>query len=356
MRELKSCGISSGIKVTRRGNTLGGQPFSLTGLRHLLGNPVYVGEIRHKRDCYPGQHEPIVTPEMWAQVQEKRRSFTVRIGEGQNVQVLKSPLAGKLFDDSGVPLYVRGGTKGGCVYRYYVSKRLAFGRSPDDETAWSVSAPKIESIVCSAAVNLLRDQGAIEQALKESRIDGHRLPSVLRSAKTWLERLGSESESKLALSRLIDRIDLKSDAIQVTLKLPVPENDRDDGENPAHLSLSRIVPMQMKRRGVEMRFVLAGDAISSRVDLPLLTAVARGRKWSQDLIYRRVSSIGELATREGLDRRSIRRLLRLGFLSPRIVEAIAEGRQPPDLTVIMRTGRIERFLSWSAQQEALGFR
>jgi hypothetical protein len=30
-------------------------------------------------------------------------------------------------------------------------------------------------------------------------------------------------------------------------------------------------------------------------------------------------------------RRSVRRLIPLGFLSPRIIEAIAEGRQPVDL-------------------------
>jgi len=31
----------------------------------------------------------------------------------------------------------------------------------------------------------------------------------------------------------------------------------------------------------------------------------------------------------------------LGFLSPRVVEAIVEGRQPPDLTVIALTRRID---------------
>ena len=41
-------------------------------------------------------------------------------------------------------------------------------------------------------------------------------------------------------------------------------------------------------------------------------------------------AVGELAKREGIDRRSVRRLLRLAFLSPRIAEAIVEGRQPPE--------------------------
>src|SRR5215813_5966112 len=45
--------------------------------------------------------------------------------------------------------------------------------------------------------------------------------------------------------------------------------------------------------------------------------------WGSDL--GRVSSIGELARREGFGRKSIRQLPRLGFYSQRIVEAIIEG-------------------------------
>ncbi len=74
---------------------------------------------------------------------------------------------------------------------------------------------------------------------------------------------------------------------------------------------------------------------------------------SQDLVSGRVRSVSELASREGSDRRSVHRLLRLGFLSPRIVEAIAEGRQPPDLTVIGLIRRTNLPVLWSAQEQAL---
>jgi hypothetical protein len=50
----------------------------------------------------------------------------------------------------------------------------------------------------------------------------------------------------------------------------------------------------------------------------------------------------------GLDQR--------GTLSPRIVEAIVEGRQPSDLTVIALIRRIELPLLWSAQEQALNLR
>jgi Recombinase len=31
----------------------------------LLSNPVYIGEIRHRKERHPGQHEPIVERELW---------------------------------------------------------------------------------------------------------------------------------------------------------------------------------------------------------------------------------------------------------------------------------------------------
>jgi hypothetical protein len=57
--------------------------------------------------------------------------------------------------------------------------------------------------------------------------------------------------------------------------------------------------MHMKRRGVEMRIVLQGDSNPAHVDLPLLKAVARMRRWSDDLLSGRVRSVDELAKRGG---------------------------------------------------------
>lgn len=74
--------------------------------------------------------------------------------------------------------------------------------------------------------------------------------------------LRSESESGAALAQLPDRVDLKSDGIQVVLKLPIQASEEDDGAHPTHLVLARFIPMQMKRRGVEMRLVLEDDTLA----------------------------------------------------------------------------------------------
>jgi len=159
------------------------------------------------------------------------------------------------------------------------------------------------------------------------------------------------------LVRLIERVGLKQDGIQVSIKLPIPSDEGRDAATPTELALARFVPMRMKRRGVEMRLIIDGDAgPAARVDLPLLKATARAYRWSNDLLAGRARSIGEIAKQERLTGRHVRRVMRLAFLAPKIVEAIAEGRQPADLTTLAMTQRIELPPLWSAQERALDVR
>jgi site-specific DNA recombinase len=138
--ELEQTGIVSGVRVSRRGNSRGGQQFSRGALYHLLSNPIYIGEIRHRKECHPGQHEAIVSRELWERVQQRLRERKVRSAEGRKTTASNSPLAGKLFDESGELLYVQGAAKGLRRYRYYVSRRLVRGDSADSESAWRLSA------------------------------------------------------------------------------------------------------------------------------------------------------------------------------------------------------------------------
>ena len=355
-QDLSRRGVVSAVKESRHGNRLGGKPFSRGALYYLLSNPIYVGEIRHKQERYPGQHEAIVSRMLWGQVQQRLRDQAVRAGEGRKTEAPRSPLAGKLFDENGEPLYVQGAAKGQRRYRYYVSRKLVRGAPEDAEHGWRVSAPEIERAVCAAAKEMLSDRVAIAQAVEEAGIVADRLPSVLKFAEGWIERLHSDRETASALAEIVERLELSRDGIRVALKLPIFPAEERGGARPSHIALTKFVPMRVKRRGVEMRMVLEGASNPTRIDLPLLKAVARARRWSDDLLSGRVRSVDELARREGIDGRSVRRLIRLGTLSPRIVDAIVEGRQPADLTVIGLTRRIDLPLLWSAQEQALNLR
>ncbi len=354
-QDLDRRGILSATKTSRKGNTRGGKPFSRGALYNILSNPIYLGEIRHKHDRHPGQHEAIIDRELWERVQQHLRNGAARGGEGRKTQALPSPLAGKLFDQNGEPLYVQGAAKDRRRYRYYVSRGLVRGEPDNSEKGWRLSAPEIERTIAAAAQKMLGDRAAIALALEESGLDATQLPSVLRSAQLWIEKLRSESEAASALTALTERVELNHEGVKLSLKVPLSA-EAGDSAPPDHVSLFRFVPIEMKRRGVEMKIVFQGDDIPSRIDLALLKAVARARKWSEDLLSGRIESVDALAKREGLDKRSVRRLVRLGFLSPRILEAIVEGRQPADLTVIAVARRLDLPLVWNAQEQALDIR
>jgi len=198
---------------------------------------------------------------------------------------------------------------------------------------------------------LLRDRDASYGADFRSRVEARGITEVITAPRSpWQNAYVERVIGSIRRECLDHIVNFYERHLRRVLLPPI---DADGGPAPEHLSLNRFVAMQMKRRGVEMRLVLEGDSTPSRVNPPLLKAVARARRWSQDLLAGRVQSTVELAKREGIDRRSVRRLIRLGFLSPRIVEAIVEGRQPPDLTVIGLTRRVDLPLLWNAQESAL---
>jgi hypothetical protein len=99
-----------------------------------------------------------------------------------------------------------------------------------------------------------------------------------------------------------------------------------------------------------------GSGLAPRIDSTILKATARARQWFDDLVSGRAASMVEIGCREGAGKRYVSRMIRLAFLAPAIVERIAEGRQPPELTAqFLSTGRGDLPLSWQAQEKLLGF-
>ena len=357
-QDLATQGFVSASRVSKSGNTRGGTAFSRGALYHLLSNPIYVGEIPHKKARYAGQHEALISRELWDRVQLLLRRKTRRQHQsGQpDAHAPQSPLTGKISDEGGEPLYAQGAAKGKRRYRYYVSRGLVRSDSDTPETGWRISAPEIEQTVSAAAVAMLADESAVTLALETSGTNSDRLSCALNSAQSWLERLQSASESAAALAELVTRVDISREGMQLLLELPIASSQSDEKSSQDHISLSRVFPMEMKRRGIEMRMVLEGDCKPSRFDRPLIKAVARARRWSNQVLSGQVPSIRAIARQERIAPRYVRDLLPLSFLSPRIVEAILEGRQPPDLTVVGLTRRIDLPLLWSVQERAFGLR
>ena len=103
-------------------------------------------------------------------------------------------------------------------------------------------------------------------------------------------------------------------------------------------SLTVRVPLAIRRRGGR-KLVVTPDGESTcpstpprpRVDSTLVKALARAHRWKRLLENGTYASISELAKAEKIDRGYLGRILQLALLAPDIVEAILDGRQPPEL-------------------------
>ncbi len=156
------------------------------------------------------------------------------------------------------------------------------------------------------------------------------------------------------MNALVDRVNLVDAGIRISLKLPICGTEDRQSANATTLIIMRVFPMQIRRRGFEMRLVIQGSrAPAPLTDLALIKAVARGHLWADGLLTGRVDSVAVIAEREGVLPNYVRRLTRLAFLAPRTVEAIAAGHQPPELTAKALTERFELPLLWSEQERAV---
>jgi site-specific DNA recombinase len=285
--------------------------------------------------------------------------YRLGIGKGRESKFCRCPRdcsqSTALFDESGQSLTPSHAVKGERRYRYYVSRNLISGTPISGRNGWRLPAPEIERTVASAAYTMLGDEAAIANAALAIGLAEQQLPSLFSLAAAWMKRVQSNIEVDVTLSALVDRVDLIDAGIRMSLKLPSSVTEEQHGAGSAALTITSVFPMQIRRRGFEMRLVLQGSRASVPLaDLALIKAIARGRQWADDLLSGRVESVAALARREGVFPNYVRRLTRLAFLSPRIVEAIVAGHQPPELTAKALTERIELPLLWSEQELAVG--
>ena len=118
------------------------------------------------------------------------------------------------------------------------------------------------------------------------------------------------------------------------------------------LMLTVHIQLTVRRRGGR-KVVIAPDgteapAVAARVDSTLVKALARAFRWRRMLESGVVSTVGEIATRETINKSYVSRVLRLTLLAPVIVEAILDGRHAPEMTLPMLMGPFP--VEWDRQQ------
>jgi site-specific DNA recombinase len=154
------------------------------------------------------------------------------------------------------------------------------------------------------------------------------------------------------LSALLHRIVLHATTVEISLHIDALVSEGGQAAKLPPLTVTRLIPVRLRRRGVELRVISAHvDSQAHPTDPALLKAVARGHRWFRELASGTAADTLAIAKREEVPDNHVRRLIPLAFLSPALVEAICAGRQPVTLTAekLKRTAHLPS--EWSKQQE-----
>ena len=275
-----------------RGRSTGGGLFSRGHVYKLLSNPIYVGRIAHKGQIYEGHHPPIVTLDLWDEVQQSLRDHLGAARTKRTRQSSDALLAGKLYDDGGNRMSPTWARKGPKRWRYYVSQAALQGDKSKAGSIVRVPAADVEALVTDAIAK----------------------PS------------STDATSQTDIRNLIDRVVIGRATIRIQL------SEVAEGTDSARiLTLPWTRPSPYRKREIIQG---ANDAKTYARPMPanaraiLIEALRDAHRWLDELLSDPRLTLESIASREGKSERSIRMTLSLAFLAPEIVKAAVEGRLP----------------------------
>ncbi len=326
--------LKTPVRTLVSGRLKGGAAFSYGHIHYILTNPVYAGRIRHHAKVYPGQHEPLIKPEVWDGIQEqlrsdsaKDRTFTKRNRSGARKSV--SPLAGKIFDQTGdrlTPSHSKSAK--GRRLRYYVSHRLVRGTAPRDPSGWRLPAPELEQRVAVLIRQHMDSPDFRSGVIADASTDeiaalGEKLNSLSGNGSSAADASG------IALLALIERIDIAPGEIRISISADGLAEELDvDRSRIWEERLALRSPFQHRKRGVETKLVFGDEPAD--IDETLLRNIGRAHRYF-DLV-RSGKTFGEIAETEGVSKRRIQQLIELALLAPDIIRDVRDGKQPFGLT------------------------
>jgi DNA invertase Pin-like site-specific DNA recombinase len=172
--------IRSKVRLNGSGIKTGGQKYSRGALYQLLKNHLYVGEIAHHGQVYPGEHEPIVERDLWQKVQQNLADN--RQGERRRTRTTKdSLLTGLIFDEQGNRYTPTHAVKDGKRYRYYTSQAV-IRKKKEGVTLARIPAHELERAVAARVLTMLSAPHELISATQELALPEGQLHSVLESA------------------------------------------------------------------------------------------------------------------------------------------------------------------------------
>ena len=319
MAELRKRGIVTKLRTLKSGAKVGGIAFTRGSLAHLLHNRFYVGEVVFKGEILEGEQPAILDRDLFDAVQAK---LTAQATNHRATRMKSAALlSGRIFDDRGnrmSPSYAR---KGGVRYRYYLSAALIQGAAERAGSVRRVAAADIEALV----IRSVREHLQLSQT-----IDDHSL-----------------------VNTHVARVDVQSHQLVIKLAPQPAANRQKEGDDGVlHVAWQKTISPRRREiivpEGTDPQYA---RPIRAETRATLITSIARGRRWLDELLADATANAESIASRERCSIRKVNMTVSLAFLAPDLVKAAIDGRLPHGVGVA-RVADLPA--EWSLQHQMLG--
>lgn len=360
--DLDAAGFVSKSWTSRAGKPWGGKPMARGALYAMLSNRLYRGDIVHKDNVYPGEHEAIVDDNLWDEVQATLSGNRVKREQGTDERPV-SLLTGILYDEAGNRMSPSHSTKGGRRYRYYVSAPLIRGNSVTEQNVRRLPAGEIERLTIDRLHQFFGNENEVLEALGEVADAGSELFTLVRAARALAADWGClPGARRHAITRsTVRRVDIRSECVEVNISIdslrnilspsstPHKENERPP---PGGDSYMLIINAQLQRNGIGKKLVIAGSR-ADQLDPSLIKLLARAIEVREKFLAAGGMSINAFSAKHGMSGSYVTRHLRLSYIAPLVVKAFCEGKQLPTTTASGLITGTNISCLWDAQVRTL---
>ena len=209
---LTAEGITTKAWTTQEGQTRSGTRIDKKYLHKLLRNRIYLGELSHKGNWYPGAHPPIIDRALW----DKVHAVLAKDSHARSVETkirsrTDALLRGLLYAPSGERMYPTYSSKRGHKYHYYVSKSESRFGAPGKSFA-RLPAPEIDAAVVAQIRTVLTSPESVAAVVRHIQRNGAQIDEATtvmamgRLNDVW-DQLFPVERHRIA-NLMIERIDL----------------------------------------------------------------------------------------------------------------------------------------------------
>ncbi len=207
--------LSEGVTSKR------GKPINKGYLYKLLKNQVYIGKAVHKGKAYPGEHEAIISMDLWSKVRTIIKE-SPRVRANHTRAQTPALLKGIIFGADGramTPVHTKKTNK---LYRYYVAAEILKEETPEGIVR-RVPAGEIETAVIDHVRGLLRAPEIIVATWRAARAHDETISEAdVREALHDLDPLWDElfpTEQSRVLQLLVERVNVHPDGLDIKFRV-----------------------------------------------------------------------------------------------------------------------------------------